>query len=214
MHVHTSYSDSSGSVKEVIKVAQQRGLDGIAITDHDTLEGAYEALEKRSGLIIIPGEEVKTDQGEILALGIKRTIPKKLPIADAINKTHIQGGLVVIPHPTIPFFSKLREKNMRNLLIDGLEVFSAIAPFSGYFSKKNMELARRLGVSITAGSDSHFPETVGDAYTLVHSESRDLKDVLYAIKLGRTDVGGGPSKLTFKLKMSKGIFTHILRNPV
>jgi len=213
MHVHTRYSDSTGSVEEVLEVAQRKALDGIAITDHNTLKGAYESLEKRSRLIVIPGEEVKTSQGEILALGIKKMIPKDLLITEAIRRTHVQGGLVVIPHPTVPFFSKLTEKDLKNLPIDGLEVFSAITPFSKYFLKKNLELAQRLKLSITAGSDSHSPETVGDAYTIVYSKSRSLNDILRAIKLGYTSVGGGPSRLAFKLRMVKGLFTHILLGP-
>jgi predicted metal-dependent phosphoesterase TrpH len=213
MHVHTWYSDSTGSVEEVLEVAQRKGLDGMAITDHKTLKGAYEALEKRGRLIVILGEEVETTQGEILALGITKAIPKRLPINEAIRRTHIQGGLAIIPHPTVPLFSTLGEKDLRNLPIDGLEVFSAITPSPGYFLKKNLELARRLNVSMTAGSDSHFPETIGDAYTIVYSKSRDSRDILRAIKLGHTSLGGGPSKIIFKLKMIRGLFTHILRSP-
>jgi len=208
MHVHTWYSDSNGSVDEVLEAAQLKGLDGLAVTDHKTLAGAYEALSKRGRLIIIPGEEISTTQGEILALGIRRRIPERLPITDAIRRIHTQGGLAVVPHPTVPFFSKLRT-NPQNYMIDGLEVFSAITPLPGYFLKKNLELARRLRVSITAGSDSHSVETVGDAYTIVYSESRDLRDILQAVKLGQTSVGGGPSKLIFKFKMIKGVFAHL-----
>ena len=209
LHVHTWYSDSTGSVKAVLEVARRKGLDGIAITDHDTLRGAYEALERRGRLIVIPGEEVKTAQGEILALGVKRLIPKNLSITEAIWRTHTQGGLVVIPHPTVPLLGRLREKNLKDLPIDGLEVFSAIAPLGGYFLKRNLELARRLRVSITAGSDSHFPETVGDAYTNVCSESPVLKDVLRAIKSGLTSLGGNRSRLVFKLRMVEGLFAHL-----
>jgi len=213
MHVHTWYSDSNGSVEEVLKVARQRNLDGIAITDHDTLRGAYEALEKKGDLIVIPGEEVKTKRGEILALGIMKTIPRYLAITEAINMVHVQGGFVALPHPTLPFFNKLKEEDMKQLPIDGLEVFSAITPFSGHYLEKNINLARRLGVTEIAGSDSHFFETVGDAYTIVYSKSRDLKDVLTALKMGHTSIEGSPSKLALKLRMFKTVFTHISRKP-
>jgi len=209
MHVHTWYSDSTGSVEAVLEAAQRKGLDGIAVTDHNTLRGAYEALERKGRLIVIPGEEVKTAQGEILALGIKRPIPKDLSVTEAIWRTHNQGGLVVIPHPTVPLFGRLREKNLKNLPIDGLEVFSAITPLGGYFLEKNLAIAQRLRVAITAGSDSHFPETVGDAYTNVYSESATLKDILGAMRSGLTSVGGNASKLVFKLRMVKGLFTHL-----
>ncbi|MCW4021148.1 MAG: CehA/McbA family metallohydrolase [Candidatus Bathyarchaeota archaeon] len=212
MHVHTRHSDSTGSVEEVLETAQRKGLDGIAITDHKTLKGAYEALQNRGSLIVIPGEEIKTTKGEILVLGIKKAIPEHLTIIEALKRTHTQGGLAVIPHPTVPLFSNLREKDLRTLPIDGLEVFSAITPLPWHFLRKNLELARRLGLSITAGSDSHNPETVGDAYTIVYSESRDLKAVLHAIRLGRTSLGGGSSKALFKLRMIRELFTHLLKD--
>ena len=211
MHVHTWYSDSRASVEEVLEAARQKGLDGVAITDHDTLYGAYRAAEKKGKLIVIPGEEVMTNQGEILSLGIKKTIPKDLSVVEAIERTHLQRGLVIVPHPTIPLFGRFRERDLKNLQIDGLEVLSAVTPIPGYFLKKNLELARRLGVSITVGSDSHSSETVGDAYTIVNSESRDLRDILRAIRLGHTSVGGHASKSAFKIGMVKGLFIHVLK---
>lgn len=209
MHVHTRHSDSTGSVDAVLEAAERKGLDGIAITDHNTLEGAHEALERRGRLVVIPGEEVNTAQGEILALGIRRAIPKDLSITQAIWQTHIQGGLAVIPHPTVPFVGRPREKNLKTLPIDGLEVFSAITPLGRHFLEKNLKLAQRLRVPVTAGSDSHFPETVGDAYTIIYSESLILEDLLRAVKSGLTSIGGSSSRLAFKLRMVKGLFTHL-----
>ena len=213
VHVHSCYSDSTGTIKEILKEAQRKGLDGIAITDHKTLEGAYEAIKKQDHLIIIPGEEIKSTQGEVLALGIEKVIPNKLSIIDTIRRIHLQEGLVILPHPTVPFFSSLKEDDMERLPIDGLEVFSAITPLPVLYLKKNLKLALRLGVNIFAGSDSNFPETVGDAYTLIHSDSRELKDVLGAMKLGPTTIEGRPSKLSYKLKMVAGLFVNVLSNP-
>jgi len=210
MHVHTSYSDSNGSVSEVLKEAQRKGLDGVAITDHKTVRGAYEALRRRGKLIVIPGQEVKTKQCEILALGIREKIEDNLPVLEVIKKIHAQGGLAILPHPTVPFFSGLNEENLKNLPIDGIEVFSSITPLPWHFLKKNLELARRLRVPIVAGSDSHFVETVGDAYTIIHCEDRSIHEALRAIRLGRTSIGGGPSKISFKLRMIGGTIPHII----
>ncbi|MFQ6095579.1 MAG: CehA/McbA family metallohydrolase, partial [Candidatus Bathyarchaeia archaeon] len=201
MHVHTNYSDSKGTVEEVIKMAENNGLNGIAITDHNTLEGAKVAMEMRSNLIVIPGEEVETEKGDILALGIKEAIPANLPIEEAIHRVHLQGGLVFIPHPTIPFFGKLKESDMRRLPIDGLEVFSAISPFANHYASKNMDIAKRLGLPMIAGSDSHFPETVGDAYTIIEAEEATLPSILEALRLGRTELFCRPSKLRSKIKI-------------
>ncbi len=199
MHVHTRYSDSSASVDEVLAVAQSRGLDGLAITDHQTLEGAYEALKKKGTLIIIPGEEIKTAQGEILALGIRKTIPEDLPMTETLQRIHAQQGLAILPHPTVPLFGRAKEGTLKNLQIDGLEAISAITPLPQHFLRKNLELAKRLRVPVTAGSDSHFAKTVGDAYTIVYTESRNVGGILRAVKLGYTSIGGGPSRFAFKL---------------
>ena len=212
MHVHTSYSDSDGSVSEVLKEAQRKGLDGVAITDHKTIRGAHEALRRRGRLVVIPGQEVKTQRCEILALGIKKEIKDNLPVLETIKKIHAQGGLAVIPHPTVPFFSRLNEKSMKTLPIDGIEVFSSITPLPWYFLRRNLELARKLGVTIVAGSDSHFTETVGDAYTIIYCKDRSLRKILQAVKLRRTSIGGGPSRLSFKLRMLGGIIPHLLKS--
>jgi predicted metal-dependent phosphoesterase TrpH len=204
LHIHTWYSDSTASVDEVLEVAKRKGLDGVAITDHNTLLGALEAQRKSQGLIIIPGEEIETIKGEILALGLTRPVPKNLPINEALKKVHLQRGLAVIPHPTLPFFSKLKAKDIKRLPIDGLEAISAATPLPQYFLRKNLELAKNLGLFITAGSDSHFAETVGDAYTLIRSETRELTDILHAIRLGRTAIGGKLSGFNLQLKMLGG----------
>lgn len=205
IHVHTNYSDSISSVKDVIEAAKRRGLDGLAITDHHTIEGAKKAMAKGKGLIIVPGEEIETRQGDILALGIRKTILKGLSIVEAIKQIHIQHGLTILPHPTIPFFSKLRKSDLRRLAIDGLEVFSAITPLTRHYASKNEKIARKLGLPRLAGSDSHFPETVGDAYTILDVESCNLQGILDAIRLGRTEIGCQASRLIYKIKM----FRHL-----
>jgi len=209
MHVHTWYSDSEASVIEVLREAERKGLDGLAITDHWTIKGAIEAMKKGGKLIIIPGQEVETSHGEILALGIKNKIEDKLPIEEAIEAIHAQGGLAVVPHPTIPLFSVLNEEEMKTLPLDGIEVFSAITPIPGYFLRKNVELARKLRLSMVAGSDSHYAETVGDAYTIIYCRSRKMDEVLRAVKLGQTSIGGKPSDLIFKWKTAKDVILHI-----
>lgn len=211
MHVHTNYSDSKASVLEVIEAAKNKGLDGMAITDHHTLLGAKEAMSVENDLVIIPGEEVRTDRGEILAFGIKELVPKELPIEEAIRMVHLQNGLVFIPHPTVPFFGKLKESEMSTLPIDGLEVFSAISPLAGHYASKNIAMAERLGFSMIASSDSHFPETVGDAYTIIDAEDRSLSSILEAIKGGKTETCCRSSKMRFKIRMLKYTIGFLFR---
>ncbi|MEM2935732.1 MAG: PHP domain-containing protein [Candidatus Bathyarchaeia archaeon] len=201
VHVHTNYSDSKSSVREVIEEASRKGLDGLAITDHGTLRGAREALNLRHNLLIIPGEEIKTKRGDLLARGIRRAVPEGLDAVEAIDRVHGQGGLVIVPHPTVPFFGKFKGEDLSRLQLDGLEVFSAITPFPWRYARKNMKLAQKLGVAMVAGSDSHNCKTVGDAYTIVKTEEKDLDSVLRAIKDGETRTGCNSSKIIFKIEM-------------
>jgi predicted metal-dependent phosphoesterase TrpH len=178
-----------------------KGLDGLAITDHHTLQGAEEATRVSEGPLVIKGEEVSTSDGEILALGIEKRIPKNLPTLEAIGRVHAQSGIVIVPHPTVPFFGRFKESDLQRMPVDGLEVFSSITPLTRHFTKRNLEIARRIGLPALAGSDSHFAETVGDAYTLVDSEDRSEDGVLQAIRRGRVGIGCRPSALRFKIRM-------------
>ncbi len=210
MHVHTVYSDSSGSVKEIIKIAKDKGLDGIAITDHHTLQGVWEAKRVEKDMLIIPGEEISTDLGEILAFGISKPVPEGLPIEHVIRTVHLQGGLVFVPHPTIPFFGRIKPKVLENLPIDGIEVFSAISPLSNFYASKSISLAKRMNLPMIAGSDSHFPETVGDAYTIIDAEDRTLSSVLEALRNGRTKIEPNPSSLKYKVRMLKAVLKKMI----
>lgn len=183
------------------RFARLKGLDGIAITDHHTLRGAEEAARNSDDLLVIKGEEIITRGGELLALGIQKRIPKDLETVEAIRMVHDQDGLVVVPHPTVPFFGRFTESDLTRLDVDGLEVFSAITPLARYFTKKNLEIARRTGLPALAGSDSHFAETVGDAYTIVETETRSAESVIKAMREGRVGIGCKPSALSFKIRM-------------
>jgi len=211
MHVHTNYSDSKATVEEVIETAKSKGLDGIAITDHHTMQGVEVAKRIQDGLLIIPGEEVETDRGDIISFGTRHLLPEGLAIEEAIERVHLRHGLVFVPHPTVPVFGILSESELRNLPIDGLEVFSAVSPLANYYALKNMRLAKKLGLLMIAGSDSHSAETVGDAYTIVEAQDRSVSSILEAIKLGRTKVYCRSSRLKFKIRMANHTITHLFR---
>ena len=138
LHMHTTWShDCSIDVDELIDHAEAEGLGAIAVTDHNVLGGALEAVERARGrkLIVIPGEEVKTaSQGEVIGLFLKEEIPKGMSFAETVEAIRAQGGLVYLPHPfdrlhAIPDPATLH----RHLAeIDVFEVYNARLLFEGY----------------------------------------------------------------------------------
>jgi hypothetical protein len=164
--MHTTWShDCSIDVDELIDHAEAEGLGAIAVTDHNVFGGALEAVERARGrnLIVIPGEEVKTDgQGEVIGLFLKEEIPRGLSFADTIEAIRAQGGLVYVPHPfdrlhAIPDAATLH----RHLAeVDVLEVYNARLLFEGY-NDEAVRFARKYNLTAGAGSDAHVLQGVG-----------------------------------------------------
>ncbi len=208
LHVHTCYShDAFITLQDVVNCSKKRGLDGIAVTDHDTLQGAFK-LSRESELIVIPGVEITTLQGHVLALNITRPIPPRLALSETIQRIHDAGGLAVAPHITAVGKASLGlGKVTRSLQLDAIEVInSASFPFflSTYLSRR---LACELSLPQTAGSDSHVPQTIGMAYTLIDSDP-EVGEIIRAIKRGATLPMGSPipwmvrlQKLAFNLRL-------------
>jgi predicted metal-dependent phosphoesterase TrpH len=166
LHMHTSWShDCSIDVDELLDHAEAEGLGAIAVTDHNVFGGALEAVERARGrnLIVIPGEEVKTDgQGEVIGLFLKEEIPRGFSFADTIEAIRAQGGLVYVPHPfdrlhAIPDAATLH----RHLAeIDVLEVYNARLLFEAY-NDEAVRFARKYNLIAGAGSDAHVLQGVG-----------------------------------------------------
>jgi predicted metal-dependent phosphoesterase TrpH len=166
LHMHTDWShDCSIPVVELLDHAEAIGLGGIAITDHNAFGGALEAVELSGGrdLVVIPGEEVKTDeQGEVIGLFLEEEIPRGSSFADTIAAIREQGGLVYLPHPfdrlhAIPDPATLH----RHLAeIDVLEVFNARL-LRDSFNDEALRFARKYRLLEGAGSDAHVLQGVG-----------------------------------------------------
>jgi predicted metal-dependent phosphoesterase TrpH/glycosyltransferase involved in cell wall biosynthesis len=165
LHMHTEHShDCAVPVAALLDYAEAIGLGAIAITDHNVFSGAREAVElaRERSLTVIPGEEVKTDAGEVIGLFLSEEIPRGLSMADTIAAIRDQGGIVYLPHPfdrlhTIPDASTLH----RHLAeIDVFEVYNARLLFDA-MNDEAVRFARKYNLTMGAGSDAHVLQGVG-----------------------------------------------------
>ena len=158
MHTHRSH-DCSIEPQALIDHAEAEGLGAIAVTDHNVFAGALETVElaRDRELIVIPGEEVKTDnQGEVIGLFLREEIPRGMTFAETIEAIREQDGIVYVPHPfdrmhAIPSAATL----LRHVAeIDVLEVYNARLLFDAY-NDEALRFQRKYGLLAGAGSDAH-----------------------------------------------------------
>jgi predicted metal-dependent phosphoesterase TrpH len=202
MHVHTCYSrDGLTTLKDLINRLRMIGLNGAAITDHDTVEGAEKVLKNCDDLLIIPGIETSTTRGHVLGVNVTTPIPKGLCVEEAIERIHDAGGIAIAAHPQAPFKNGIGlNPKIIGLGLDAIEVVnSSLFPFLPLtcLSKK---FANRYHIPQTAGSDSHIPETIGLAYTIIENDEASVDDVVEAIRRGLTIPFGKGTPLTLKIK--------------
>jgi predicted metal-dependent phosphoesterase TrpH len=165
-HIHTRYSrDSVLTEDKFIRVAIDRGLTHVAVTNHNNVEGAVAVQERThelgldDQLHVILGEEVSTADGEMVGVFLQRTIPRGLSADETADAIHEQGGLVSIPHPFDPFrASHIRPDPLERLAeagkIDMVEIFNSRVTFQRH-NQQAAEFAARHGLPGIACSDSH-----------------------------------------------------------
>jgi predicted metal-dependent phosphoesterase TrpH len=182
-HVHTGYSfDSNASPREIVDKAIKEGIDCLAITDHGEVKGALEAMEYSKGkpILIIPGIEVKSKEGDILGLNVKEKIPNGLSAKETIRRIKERGGFVVIPHP-FGLFCKFKG-NLKELIkeIDAIEILNASIFGNGNEIAK--EFAKENNLPFTVGTDSHFTNFIGKCYLEIPGENLSIEEIFKRIK--------------------------------
>jgi predicted metal-dependent phosphoesterase TrpH len=166
LHMHTSWShDCAVDPADLIMYAEANGLGAIAVTDHNVFGGAIETAElaRDHDLVVIPGEEVKTDgQGEVIGLFLQEEIARGMPFADTVEAIKAQGGLVYLPHPFDRMHSIPDPATLQRHLadIDVFEVYNARLLFEAY-NEEALRFARKYNLTMGAGSDAHVLQGVG-----------------------------------------------------
>jgi hypothetical protein len=166
LHMHTSWSHDCGvEVGDLLDHAEAEGLGAIAVTDHNVFGGAREAVElaRRRDLMVIPGEEVKTEsQGEVIGLFLEEEIPRGMSFADTVAAIKEQGGLVYVPHPFDRMHAIPDPATLHHHLadIDVFEVYNARLLLEAY-NDEALRFARKYDLTMGAGSDAHVLQGVG-----------------------------------------------------
>lgn len=198
LHIHTIYSyDGTASVPAVLKRAAQIGLDVIAITDHDEIAGSLKALElaPQYGIEVIPGIEVTTSEGDLLALNVTEKIPHDKSLTETILEIGGLGGFCIAPHPMAGGFGMkslsaysilkaLRDLDSSRILI-AIETYNATT-LDRISNRYARILADRLDIAQTASSDAHVVEAIGLGAT--EFDGHSVQDLVAALRNGKVRI--------------------------
>jgi predicted metal-dependent phosphoesterase TrpH len=152
-----------------------------------------------SGLLIIPGIEVSSRQGHIIGLGVSDAVPRGLSADETILQIKRLEGVSIVAHP----YDLLRSAISPEILTtkpDAIEVINSASMLHSITWKKARKFAEKKHLPQTAGSDSHIPETIGKAFTIVDVESKDVPSVLDAIRDGRVAPEGRPYQFSDRVR--------------
>jgi predicted metal-dependent phosphoesterase TrpH len=195
LHIHSTASDGTCSPREIVEYARQyTDLAVIAITDHDRIEGALEAMALASAydIEVVPGIEVTTLAGHLIGLWVECAFPilrSAQWTADAIRE---QGGIVVAPHPmswlTLSLGKRALYRCAKRRCLDAIEVVNSSAAGKVVYAKA-LAAQQELHLPQVGGSDAHIAEMIGTAYTLF--PGRSAADLRKALAEGTTVAAGG-----------------------
>lgn len=182
LHIHSSHSDGVAKIPEIMDYVQEcTDLKVIAITDHNTIEGALfaKSLEDMYDFEVVVGEEISSKAGHVIGLYLHTPIPRGLSLGETVSRINEQGGIAVLPHPFSaqgvfgPFGLNHFFTAMNDLAFHALEVYNSM-PFLVYANKvASSMLTGGQGIAATGGSDAHVLKGIGKGYTLFRGTSAD-----------------------------------------
>ena len=177
LHIHSKYSsDGILDLKKIVKIATKRGLNGIAITDHNTIKGGIKAKKyETEDFKVVVGSEIMTERGEITGLFLSEEIKSK-DVQDVISEIKYQKGIVIIPHP----FDELRHSAFHPTeedinFIDCIEGFNSRCVLQKY-NDRAVEFGTKHNLAIVGGSDAHFLNEIGEGG--ITTEAEDIREAI------------------------------------
>ena len=209
LHVHTTYSrDSIITPKDVVFYAKKRGLNAVAVTDHNQVDGARK-IAAETDFLIIPGTEVSSRDGHIMGLNINEIIPKHLSADETVDRIHEAGGIAIACHPYALFKGSVGKAVTAKF--DAIETINASSfPFRSASSKAE-KLAQRFNLPRVAGTDAHIGPVIGCAYTVIEADP-NVEAILDAIVKGRCEPAGASISLRMRFENQGRFFKKYLRN--
>lgn len=190
----------------MVEAAVAKGLAGMALTDHNSMKGVGEALEaarEHPGFLIVPGMEVSSQGGHILALGLREPVAPGLPVEVTIENITAAGALAAAAHP-FRRFSGLSGENIRINRFDAVEVMNGRS-----LQRKNLlssQLCEGLRLGTTAGSDGHNPLELGRCFVSVDERPGSAEGLLELVRKRQTRPGGVSATYTEVLRTGSKIF--------
>ena len=197
------------SPEELIASCIRRGINCLAVTDHNKVQGALE-VQRQAPFVVIVGEEIKTSEGEIIGLFLTEEIPGGLSAGRTIEVIREQGGVVYVPHPMDPLRrTRLKPEVLREVasLVDVLEVCNARS-FNPWALGRARRFAEQHDLLMGAGSDAHTPGEIGAAHVVMpeFSNPAEFLQSLAAgqIVYGRTNPFVHTTTISLKLRRRLG----------
>ncbi len=226
LHVHTEWSDGD-NLDKVLEAAIKAGLDAIAITDHDEIEGAFEARrrvhERRLPIAIVPGCEVSSRDGHIGALFVMRKFPKGLSAEETVKLIHEAGGIAVAHHPYSPeWINRIYRVRLgcgdliKKIPFDAIECTNAVPGQGVKYNIAAIEAMKRehINVAVTGGSDAHIAEFVGKGRTYYAGNEGILSlknSLIYGFTRGAEAYWKTREKLYYYMRFLRSITINIVR---
>lgn len=196
LHIHTRYSfDSSINPKTLVdQLYAHPSIKAVAITDHNTVEGCHKVQELASvypDILVIPGVEISTAEGDLIVLGIAELPPRPWNVKDVIDFAKKKGGIVIVAHPYREYGLGSSAKNYN---VDAVEVLNGSVP--SHLNRLAEGLAKEMCLPGVAGSDAHNVDGLWTVYTEIQA-SLNIDEILKAIKKGLVEVSSAGKSIHF-----------------